>query len=153
MPAEYCDSRGSADHTLHFHALFTSSLAFLYAFMSAGHKQAGINEWQESNIYARVPKAGVTWLPGSSCHGEVVKSTVSGGKCTEECVCSSSLQRQEEGLLGLVVLLQFVPVCWFTVCFVCVQNINLFCETLSQSCRNCKLSFHLHAATRCLQIP
>lgn len=60
MPEDHCHSRSSADHTLHFHALFTSSLALLYAFPSTGREQAGITEWQKSNIYggARTPRTG-----------------------------------------------------------------------------------------------
>lgn len=58
MPVEYCDSGRSADHTLHSHALFTSSLAFLCAFTKAGHKPAGFNERQESNIDGGAATAG-----------------------------------------------------------------------------------------------
>lgn len=120
MPVEYCDSRGSADHTLHFHALFTSSLVLLYAFRSTGHKQAGINEWQKSNIYAaaRAPKAGhVTagrrrdnFLPRGLRGG--VKSAASGRKEDERIMFVVAIYRgREKMLLGTVDFLQYLFLC------------------------------------------
>lgn len=50
MPVEYRHSWGAADHTLHFHALFTSSLGLAYAFTSAGHKQAR-DQWMTEIKY------------------------------------------------------------------------------------------------------
>lgn len=125
MPLEYYDSQGSTDHTLHFHALFTSSLALFYAFTSTGHKQAGINEWQKSNIYAtaRAPKAGhVTtglcrddFLPHSL--QREVRSAASGrlDKEREDSVCCRNVQRQEEMQSGMVRCLLYLFLCAWRV--------------------------------------
>lgn len=95
MPEDHCHSRGFADHTLHFHALFTSSLALSYAFTSAGHKRAGINEWQKSNIYASpgTPKTGhmigalQRQLPAQCPPEGGTISSVRERRRSEDCVC------------------------------------------------------------------
>lgn len=144
MPKEFCDLRGSADHTLNFHALFTSSLALLLAFVSPGHKQAGINEWVESNIYAkaRVPKVRShdRWvlrrqLPVAQTSR---KSFASGRKnMKEDAVCCSNLQRQDERCRDSTVFASLLIYCLFCLC---TQRISLlFCKALNSSCTGCKL--------------
>lgn len=112
--------------------------------MSAGHKQAGINEWQESNIYAkpRVPKAGVTWPPlihgddfllHECCRNQWHQEGNPGGRTW----FVVAIYRGKKRGCGSTV---FTSVLIYCLLCLCTQRTSLlFCKALNYSCTRCKL--------------
>lgn len=127
MPEDVCHSRGSADHTLHFHALFTSSLAPPTPLCIPKHRSRTTwDQWMTRNQI---------FMPGTPKMGHVSAGGLVGGLQKQlPATCPPEKSRVREGSVCCWrsaagngwVLSVFAPVrlpCWFSACcFVCVQT-------------------------------